>query len=69
MVHLIWMICGRYYLNKLLCVPCLIIGGVTSGIWNKICFNEFGNVTCGLHKQGSSEHMIVHWFCKIEKKK
>lgn len=50
-------LCGSYYLNKLFCVPCLIVG-VKSGAWNKTGFNDFGNVTRALHKhESSSEHM------------
>ncbi|KAJ8980089.1 hypothetical protein NQ317_017106 [Molorchus minor] len=50
-------LCGSCYLNKLFCMPCLIIG-VKSSVWNNSGFNDFGNVTRALNKhEGSSEHI------------
>ena len=61
-------LCGSYYLNKLFCMPCLIIS-VKSSAWNKNGFDDFGNVTRALSKhEGSSEHMLCALsFSKLKK--
>lgn len=53
-------LCGSYYLNKLFCFPCLVIGVKTS-VWN-------GNVIRALRKhEGSAEH--IHCAFKFAKLK
>ncbi|XP_023311335.1 zinc finger MYM-type protein 1-like [Anoplophora glabripennis] len=50
-------LCGSIYLNKLFCMPCLIVS-VKSSVWNKGGFNNFGNVTRGCRNhEGSLEHI------------
>ncbi|CAH1962682.1 unnamed protein product [Acanthoscelides obtectus] len=61
-------LCGSYYLNKLFCVPCLIVS-VKATVWSKYGFNDFGNVTRALRKhEGSSDHMrCALGFSKLKK--
>nr|CAI5829018.1 unnamed protein product [Callosobruchus analis] len=61
-------LCGSYYLNKLFCLPCMIIS-CKSSVWCKYGFNDFGNVTRALRKhEGSADHMrSALGFSKLKK--
>ncbi|KAJ8916419.1 hypothetical protein NQ315_014630 [Exocentrus adspersus] len=50
-------LCGSHYLNKLFCLPCLVMS-TKSSVWNKDGFSDFGNANRAFHKhECSAEHI------------
>jgi len=54
-------LCGSYYLEKLLCWPCLVLGH-TKPVWSTEGYCDFKNLSRSLQRHKSSKEYIYNHF-------